>query len=400
MRICVFTCNADLATLDTKELLSRVNCPLEEAKLGDLYIVSYRGAADGGDGSKFYVAEPRNRRAAAGRRLLRAVDVHRWMPPLSSFVPLWLFREDLLEVLLGCDPDMVVIQEVRWASQLKRLIWKSYPHWACLAEGDAWPDVDPSWRKFDPSIKVSIVLPTYNGSKYLHQSIESCLMQTHRNIELIIVDDGSAEDIGKIVNSFGDSRIKFFRHDKNRGVAEALNTGFRNSTGLYLTWTSDDNYYVETAVEELVRFLQTYPRVDFVHAERYNLDERTADQGWWIQRTLPASLLKIDCGIGACFLYKRKVYEAIGDYDAAASLNEDYDYWIRVSKRFNMQRLFKPLYYYRYHEESLTGKFGVDEINRQARLVWQRNQKSRRSLRGKLLGLGWQRGNRELDTNA
>ncbi len=94
------------------------------------------------------------------------------------------------------------------------------------------------------------------------------------------------------------------------------------------------------------------------------------------------------------------MYEAIGDYDAAASLNEDYDYWIRVSKRFKMQRLFRPLYYYRYHEESLTGKYGVHEINRQARLVWQRNQKSRRSLWGKLLGLGWQRGKREWDTTA
>ncbi len=89
---------------------------------------------------------------------------------------------------------------------------------------------------------------------------------------------------------------------------------------------------------------------------------------------MPASLLKIDCGMDACFLYERKVYETIGDYDTAAFLNEDYDYWIRVSKRCKMQRLLKPLYYYRYHEESLTGRYSVNTINEMAKLVWQRNR--------------------------
>ncbi len=410
MRICVFTCNGNLAALEKKELLCRVNCPLEEHEVGEIYVVSYHGqfqsegTADGVAGSRFYVAEPRNRRAEAGRRLLRAVDVHQWIPPLSSFAPLCLFREDLLEVLLGCDPDIVVIQQLRWASQLKRLIRKSYPHWACLAEGDAWPDVEFSWRRFDPSVKVSIVLPTYNGSKYLRQSIESCLNQTFGNIELIIVDDGSTEDVPKIVNSCVDSRIKFFRHERNRGLAEALNTGFQNSTGAYLTWTSDDNYYAETAVEELVRFLQTHPRVDLVYAEMYDFDERKVDHGWRIRRNLPVSSLEIlhdlPNGIGACFLYNRKVYEAIGNYDARAFLVEDYDYWIRVSKRFRMQRLFKPLYYYRCHEESLTGRHSVHEINKNIRLVWQRNQKSRQSPWRRMLGLIRARGNQELDTSA
>ncbi len=386
MRICVFTSNADLATLDRKELLRRVSCPLEEDGVDEIHVVSYRGTADGVEGSKFYMAEPGNLRARIGRRLLRSIDVHRWIPPLAAFVPLWLFREDVLEVLLGCDPDIVVIQELRWASELKRLSRKSCPHWACLAEGDTWPDVDLSWRKFDPSVKVSIVLPTYNGSKYLHQSIESCLNQTFGNIELIIVDDGSTEELPKIVKYCGDSRIKFFRHERNRGLAEALNTGFQNSTGVYLTWTSDDNYYAETAVEELVRFLQTYPRVDVVYAERYDFDEGEAGQGWRIRRNLPVSSLEFANGIGACFLYKRKVYEAIGNYDAAAFLAEDYDYWIRVSKRFRMQRLFRPLYYYRYHGESLTGRHGVHKIVQKTRLVWQRNRKGGQSLLRRMLG--------------
>ncbi len=400
MRICVFSSNTDLATFDKKELLCRVNCPLQEDEVGETYVVSYRGTADGLEGPKFYVVEGSNLLARIGRRLLRAVDIHRWIPPLSSFVPLWWFREDLLEVLLGCDPDIVVIQGVRWASQLRRLIRKSRPHWACLAERDAWPDADLSWRKFDPSVKVSIVLPTYNGSKYLHQSIKSCLDQTFRNIELIVVDDGSTEDVAEIVKSCGDSRIKFFRHEGNRGLAEALNTGFRNSTGVYLTWTSDDNYYAETAVEDLVRFLQTYPRVDVVYAERYDFDEREPGQGWRIRRNLPVSSLEVANRIGACFLYKRKVYEVIGNFDPVAFLAEDYDYWIRVSKRFRMQRLFRPLYYYRYRGGSLTGRHGGHKIGQKTRLVWQRNRKGRQSLWRRILRLGRKRWNQELDTSA
>ncbi len=383
MRICILTSNRDLAKLDKQELLSRVNCPLKEDAVGETYVVSYRGAVGGVDRSKFYEAAGRNLPARICRRLLRAIDVHRWIPPLLASLPLWVFGKDLLEALLGCDPDIVVIQGLRWASPIKRLIRKSYPHWACLVEGEAWPDVNLSWRKFDPSVKVSVILPTYNGSKYLHQAIESCLNQTFRNIELIIVDDGSVEDLLKIINSYSDSRIKLLRHERNRGLAEALNTGFQNSTGEYLTWTSDDNYYAERAVEEMVRFLQTYPRVDFVYAEWFDFDERKADRGWRIRRNLAASLLEIENGIGACFLYRRKVYEAVGNYDAGAFLAEDYDYWIRVSRRFRMQMLFEPLYYYRYHAEALSVRHSVHEVRQRARVVWRRNQSPWRRMLGR-----------------
>lgn len=392
MRICVFTSNTDLGAFDQDNVLSRVKYPLGEDTVEDLYVVGYQPLDRGIPAPNFYVVQPRNRYAAVGHRLLRIIDAYRWISPTMSFVPLWLFRDDLLEVLLACDPDVVVIQDVRWASQLKRLLKKSYSQWACLVEGEAWSEVNLRRRKFESIAKVSIVLPTYNGTKYLHQSIESCLDQTYRNIELIIVDDGSTEDIREIVGVFADSRIRLLRHDRNRGVAEALNTGFRSATGQYLTWTSDDNFYAKSAVEELVRYLETYPAVDFVYAERYNVDERTGGRTLWVQRTLPAWSLSADCGIGACFLYKRKVYEAIGDYDPTAFLNEDYDYWIRVSREFRMQRLFKPLYYYRYHGKSLTGRYGAQEINQRAKLVWQRNHKRDRPRWGKLFRAGWSHG--------
>src|SRR3990170_3452478 len=106
------------------------------------------------------------------------------------------------------------------------------------------------------SPKVSIVLPTYNGEKYIRQSIDSCLNQTHENIELIIVDDCSIDNTPEIIKSYKDSRVKSLRHDQNKFLPHALNTGFSNATGEYLTWTSDDNYYAKEAIEKMVSFLK------------------------------------------------------------------------------------------------------------------------------------------------
>ena len=75
----------------------------------------------------------------------------------------------------------------------------------------------------EKSKRVSIVLPVYNGARFLHQSIDSCLQQTYRNIEVIVVDDGSEDNSVDIVNSYDDDRIKLIRHETNRKLPAALN---------------------------------------------------------------------------------------------------------------------------------------------------------------------------------
>ncbi len=67
------------------------------------------------------------------------------------------------------------------------------------------------------------------------------------------------------------------------------------------------------------------------------------------------------------------MYEQVGDYDPGAVLVEDYDYWVRVSKRFRMQRLIEPLYYYRYHPQSLTSKHSAEDVARRFDVVRQQN---------------------------
>jgi len=200
--------------------------------------------------------------------------------------------------------------------------------------------------------KISIVLPTYNGMKYIQKSIDSCLNQTYKNIELIIVDDGSTDDTPEIIKSYRDKRIKYLRHKKNKGLPYALNTGFSNATGEYLTWTSDDNSYDEKAVEKMLTFLGNR-KCQFVYCDFYRFDGK--NPGTLRKVTLPdIPVLKKHNDIGSCFLYSKKIKETIGSYDNDVTLAEDYDYWIRVSKKFALCHLAESLYFYREHAESLS----------------------------------------------
>ena len=106
---------------------------------------------------------------------------------------------------------------------------------------------------------VSIVLPTYNGYRFLEKSICSILNQSHSNWELIIVDDASTDESPEIIDKYvlADKRIRSIRHETNRKIPAALNTGFTQAEGVYLTWTSDDNCYKPDALVNMVDYLES-----------------------------------------------------------------------------------------------------------------------------------------------
>lgn len=209
--------------------------------------------------------------------------------------------------------------------------------------------------------KISIILPTYNGSKYIQLSIDSCLNQTHKNIELIIVDDASSDSTSEIIKTYNDKRINYIRHRYNSRLPRALNTGFSHATGDYLTWTSDDNQYLPNALEVMLDYLNKSDGFDFVYADYW---EYFVEKGEKKIRKLPDKLsLQKECQIGACFLYSRPVFKAIKWYNPKLELVEDYDYWIRVSKRFNFVHCPEPLYIYTFHSASLTSiKFDLQVL--------------------------------------
>jgi glycosyltransferase involved in cell wall biosynthesis len=205
---------------------------------------------------------------------------------------------------------------------------------------------------------VAIVLPTYNRAARLPGTLRSCLQQTHRNLEVIVVDDGSTDNTSEVVAAFQreDSRVRYLRQ-QNQKLPAALNTGFRASKGEFLTWISDDNRFHREAIGIMVAALEKSPDVGLVYCG-YEIADAQGNLLQKVQPPGPESIFNLNC-VQACFMYRRKVYEVIGDYDPAWLYVEDYDYWLRIQKRFKLARLpnVHP-YTWATHQQSLTSELG------------------------------------------
>jgi glycosyltransferase involved in cell wall biosynthesis len=136
------------------------------------------------------------------------------------------------------------------------------------------------------------------------------------------------------------------------GLAASLNTGFAHSKGDFLTWTSDDNYYDKNALKTLLSYLTNNKKYDFVYANCLRINENNRLTGS-LKTDKPCMLDYYNC-IGACFLYRRKVYNLVGDFNTNQKYLEDYEYWLRVRKLFPMKYIKNNLYYYRTHSKSMT----------------------------------------------
>lgn len=203
--------------------------------------------------------------------------------------------------------------------------------------------------------EVSIVLPTYNGAKYIKESIESCLSQTFDKWELIVINDCSTDDTLKIVTELAsyDKRVKVYSNTNNKKLPASLNVGFKKAKGKYLTWTSDDNYYAPDALEKMLAVFKTNQETDFVYADMIVIDE---DGNKVSRRKLkePNDLFH-GCCIGACFMYKRKLYDIYGPYNEDMFCAEDYEYWMRLwVHKVKFFHLKEFLYFYRNNSASLT----------------------------------------------
>jgi len=202
---------------------------------------------------------------------------------------------------------------------------------------------------------VSIVLPTYKRAHVLKSAIQNVLNQTYTNLELIIVDDNSPDNTHEVVSSFSDQRIRYVRNEPNLKLPRALNRGFSLARGEYLTWTSDDNLYGEHAIQRMVEVLQSGD-CDFIYADYYLFAEVDQDgKPLDIHHDKLPNKVELEKGnhIGACFMYTRAVYEVVGEYDPELFLVEDYDYFMRIAKRFRLCHIPEPLYYFRRDDDTL-----------------------------------------------
>ena len=246
--------------------------------------------------------------------------------------------------------------------QRGRRQWKSFP-WA-----------SPRRTIGAHRLLISVVLPVFNHTEYLLDSVKSVLDQEGLDLELLVVDDGSDVPASETLASVReDSRLKIIRQE-NAGIAAALNRGFREARGHFVTWTSADNRYLPGALQAMAEFLLANPSVGLVYANVRLIDEHSQpllgsqyrpqdhNSPGAAELLLPYSAdTLIDFGdnfINACFLYRRSLQDVVGGYRGDLPGYEDYDYWMRLSLCSRVAHLDSEevLYEYRLHSNSLTEK--------------------------------------------
>jgi glycosyltransferase involved in cell wall biosynthesis len=225
-----------------------------------------------------------------------------------------------------------------------------------------------------PAPLVSIVLPVYNQAYLVDEAIRGILSQTYANWELIIIDDGSTDDLGHRVRQYaGEKRVLFLRQPNQR-LPATLNHALDYAEGDLLTWTSADNIMLPTQLARLVAELAAHPDAGLVYSDYWAIDDRgapLADPRFRPHNRDPATgnLIRLpsevtienfhrsgDNFIGASFLYRQAIAKIVGCYGDDAFGGEDYDFWLRMHLVTQFRHVAEPLYKYRVHRDSLTSR--------------------------------------------
>ena len=248
---------------------------------------------------------------------------------------------------------------------------------------------------------VSVVLPVYNQSNLIEESIESVLNQTYQNFELIIINDGSSDGVEAVLERYLDHpKVRCFTQ-VNQRLPKALSNGFSFARGEFWTWTSADNIMEPRMLELLVGKLRAEPELGMTYADYYAIDDLgnlLHDRNWRahnrpnpasgeirLQRTTEMLNIVQDNFIGPCFMYRGWIGRCMGDYDPQLGV-EDYDYWMRINAFFPIVHLGddRLLYRYRVHDNTLSAKAHEHKILEKAQRLMA-NEKERAAFYGERL---------------
>ena len=232
-------------------------------------------------------------------------------------------------------------------------------------------------RKDNP--KVSIIIPVYNGANYVSLAIDSALRQTYKNIEIIVVNDGSKDNTEKVCKSYG-NKIRYIKKE-NGGVSTALNEGIKNMTGDYFSWLSHDDLYYPEKVATEVQYLKenkllgtktiVYSDFSLINAN----GELTSDVRLDTVDLNRDSLFSIIKGgiNGLALLIPKTAFDEIGLFDPELRCVQDYKMWFDMyNGGYKFVHIPRVLACTRIHESSVTNtnpryvvegnKFWIDTI--------------------------------------
>lgn len=216
-----------------------------------------------------------------------------------------------------------------------------------------------------PRPLVSVILPVYNGERFLREAIDSVLGQSYRAIELVAVDDGSTDGSAAILDSYGD-RLVVVRQS-NGGVARARSAGVNASHGEFVAFLDQDDWWRIDKIAKQVALFQADPELDLVHTDLAHYDER---RHAYVGRLNPMATPQVLTGhcydlllmenhiANGTVMVRRSAIDRVGGFDTTIAGNTvaDYDLWLRLARQSKFAFLPEELTVFRLHVTQGTWK--------------------------------------------
>ncbi|MCK9224719.1 MAG: glycosyltransferase family 2 protein [Candidatus Muirbacterium halophilum] len=201
--------------------------------------------------------------------------------------------------------------------------------------------------------RVSIIIPCYNHAEYLEETIISAFHQTYKNIEIIVVNDGSDYENEKKIRGIEKkfSSVTFY-HINNSGLSNARNYGIEKSTGRYIFPLDSDDLIHETFIEKAVDIMGKYNDVGIVYA---NFRYFGASEEERICNVFTESSLIMNNYISACSMFRKKDWELCGGYKSNMEYGmEDWDLWVSIAELGKKAyKINEILFFYRKKDKSM-----------------------------------------------
>jgi len=199
---------------------------------------------------------------------------------------------------------------------------------------------------------VSVIIPAYNRADVIGRAIKSMLNQIYQNFEIIIVDDGSTDEVEKVVESFQDDRIKYIKLGKNQGAANARNIGVQAARSEYIAFLDSDDEWLPHKLEVQMKIFDGLdPQYGVVYsggwiiqgnAKRYIPYRSQKPRSGDIRRVI----LRTGLVCTSSAIVRKKCFEKVGLFDTRMQCIEDWELWILIAKDYYFYYIEQPLWIY------------------------------------------------------
>lgn len=235
---------------------------------------------------------------------------------------------------------------------------------------------------------VSVVMPAYNQADYIRDAINSVLNQSYQNWELIVVDDGSPDNVAEVVGSFSDTRIRFI-HTENRGVSAARNLAISKANAEYILPLDADDTIEPSYMEKCIDRFLTHPSTDVVYCKWHYFGSASHTPKLLPYENYQSILTENRLFVSA--MYRRPRWLEIGGYDELMLTGlEDWEFWIRyLNENSVVWQIPERLFNYRIkpHSRNVVGNSGMKGFDTELYILTKHKEKYHRLLGSPLRSL-------------